>query len=101
GDFDLVERGYTQARTEDVARASLGGSIGKALYNEMRAQWRSDATSFTPLSAAPAVLVLNAFDAGGAQLAGTRGSNVVELHDDLDIAAGRHAIRTGIELEAG
>src|SRR3989442_839653 len=101
GDFDLAERGYTQARTEDVVRAPLGGSIGKALYNKLRLQVRSDETAFTPVSTAPAVLVLNAFDAGGAQVGGTRGSNVVELNDDLDISIGRHAIRTGIQLEAG
>jgi hypothetical protein len=47
------------------------------------------------------VLVLNAFDAGGAQLAGTRTSNVVTATDDLDIAVGRHAIRTGVQLDAG
>ena len=39
--------------------------------------------------------MLNAFNAGGAQLAGTRGSNTVSITDDLDIATGRHAIRTG------
>ena len=58
-------------------------------------------SSFAPASTAPAVLVLNAFDAGGAQLAGTRGAHVFTLADDLDIAAGRHAIRAGILLDAG
>jgi hypothetical protein len=101
GDFDLAERGYSQTRTEDVVRASTSGAIGKALYNELRAQWRSDQMAFTPVSTAPAVLVLDAFDAGGAQLAGTRGSNVFTLVDDLDIAAGRHAIRTGLQVDAG
>jgi hypothetical protein len=101
GDFDLPERGYSQSRTEYVLRASTSGSIGNALYNEFRSQWRSDEVAFAPVSTAPAVLVLNAFDAGGAQLAGTRGSNVLELVDDLDIASGRHAIRTGIQLDAG
>jgi hypothetical protein len=47
------------------------------------------------------VLVLNAFDAGGAQLAGTRGTNVLTLADDLDIAIGRHAVRTGLLVDAG
>ena len=42
GDFDLPERGYSQARTENVLRASNAGAIGKALYNELRVQWRSD-----------------------------------------------------------
>jgi hypothetical protein len=101
GDFDLPERGYTQRRTEEVFRASTTGSIGKALFNELRIEWRADDTRSSSVSSAPAVLVLNAFDAGGAQLAGSRGSNVLHLTDDLDIAAGRHAIRTGLQLDAG
>ncbi|HMB80030.1 MAG TPA: carboxypeptidase regulatory-like domain-containing protein [Vicinamibacterales bacterium] len=101
GDFDLAERGYSQARTEEVVRASNAGAIGKALYNELRVQWRSEDIAFTPVSAAPAVLVLNAFDAGGAQLAGSQGTNTVSITNDLDIAIGRHAIRTGIQLDAG
>ena len=68
GDFDLLERGYKQASTETVLRASNVGAIGKTMYNELRAQWRSDEMTFSPTSTAPAVLVLNAFDAGGAQL---------------------------------
>ena len=55
----------------------------------------------TPTSTAPAVLVLNAFDAGGAQLAGSRGSSIVSIGNDLDIATGRHAIRAGAQLDAG
>jgi hypothetical protein len=101
GDFDLAERGYRQARTETVVRASNAGAIGKTLYNELRVQWRQEDVGFTPTSTAPAVLVLNAFDAGGAQLAGSRGSATVSLTNDLDIATGRHAIRTGMQLDAG
>src|SRR3954470_13883220 len=101
GDFDLIERGYSQARTEDVVRASNAGAIGKTMYNELRLQWRREAFAFTPASLAPAVLVLNAFNAGGAQLAGFRGATTISLSDDLDIAAGRHAIRAGIQLDAG
>jgi len=101
GDFDLPERGYSQARNEDVLRASTAGAIGKALYNELRVQWRSEDVTFAAATTAPAVLVLNAFDAGGAQLAGARGANLFALSDDLDIAVGRHAIRAGIQIDAG
>jgi hypothetical protein len=101
GDFDLVERGYSQARTENVFRASSAGAIGKAMYNELRVQWRREEFAFTPASAAPAVLVLNAFDAGGAQLAGSRGATTMSLTNDLDIATGHHAVRAGIQLDAG
>jgi hypothetical protein len=101
GDFDLLERGYDQARTENVLRASNAGAIGKTMYNELRVQWRADEVVLSPASTAPAVLVLNAFDAGGAQLGGSRGSNTVSITNDLDIATGRHAIRAGAQLDAG
>ena len=101
GDFDLPERGYSQARAENVLRASIAGALSKAVYNELRVQWRSDDVAYTAASAAPAVLVLNAFNTGGAQLAGSRGATIVEASDDLDIAVGRHAIRTGFRLDAG
>ena len=101
GDFDLVERGYSQARTENVLRVSNAGAIGKAMYNELRLQWRADEVAFSPASTAPAVLVLNTFNAGGAQLGGSRGANTVSITDDLDIAKGRHAIRAGVQFDAG
>ena len=52
GDFDLVERGYSQARSENVFRASNAGAIGKTMYNELRVQWRSGETAFVPVSVA-------------------------------------------------
>ena len=101
GDFDLPERAYTQAQRQDLFRASISGSIRKAWFNDFHVQWRGDDTRLTPFSTAPAVLVLNAFDSGGAQLDGTSGSQLTEITDDLDVAAGRHAVRTGVQLEAG
>ena len=99
GDFDLPERAYSQTRDENVFRASLSGSMRKSLFNDLRVQWRTDDFAFAPLSTAPAVLVLNAFDSGGAQVAGSRGFDLFELNDDLDIAAGRHAVRAGRAAE--
>jgi hypothetical protein len=101
GDYDLIDRGYRQTRTENVLRASNAGVIGKKMYNELRVQWLNEGSTFTPTSLAPAVLVLNAFNAGGAQLVGSNGSDVVSVTDDLDIATGRHAIRAGVQLDAG
>ena len=101
GDFDLLERGYTQTQNEDVLRVGISGAPRKALFNEFRFQFSATGTSVQPVTTAPAVLVLNAFDSGGAQLAGTRGADAIEVADDLDVAAGKHAIRTGLLLEAG
>ncbi|MGE5245329.1 MAG: carboxypeptidase regulatory-like domain-containing protein [Betaproteobacteria bacterium] len=101
GDFDLPERAYSQTRDETVARLSTSGSIRKGLYNEFRFEWRWQDTAIAAASTAPAVLVLNAFDAGGAQIAGHTGSKEVEIADDLDIAVGRHAIRVGFLVDGG
>jgi hypothetical protein len=101
GDYDLPERGYAQAKDEQIVRGSIAGSIRKALYNELKMQWRREDYLYTPLSAAPAVIVLNAFNSGGAQMSGPRTADSVEIADDLDIAAGKHAIRTGFLFEGG
>ena len=101
GDFDLAERAYSQTQNETVARLSASGSIRKSLFNEFRFQWRSRTSTIDPASTAPAVLVLNAFDEGGAQISGQTGAKEFELADNLDIAAGRNAIRAGLLLEGG
>src|SRR3954467_4343000 len=64
-------------------------------------QWRREDYLYTPLSAAPAVVVLNAFSSGGAQISGARTVDTVEISDDLDLAAGKHAVRTGFLFEGG
>jgi hypothetical protein len=101
GDFDLPERGYDQTQTEDVFRLSASGSLRKSLFNEFRLQLRGVDTRTDAASAAPAALVLNAFDAGGAQLSGSRGSDEIEIADDLDISKGKHALRAGFLVEGG
>src|SRR5581483_5275478 len=101
GDYDLPSRGYTQTQAQDVFRASLAGSLRPSLYNDFHVQWEADDLGYAAASAAPAVMVLNAFNDGGAQLGGGTASHLLETSDDLDIAAGRHAIRVGFLLDAG
>lgn len=101
GDFDLAERAYHQRRNESVFRTSLAGSLRKSLFHEFKFQLRDQDTDFGAATQAPAVLVLNAFNSGGAQIDGGRHSTDVDVMDDLDIAIGRHAFRTGFQIEAG
>ena len=101
GDFDLSERGYNQTRTDNLFRLSTSGSIRKSLLNDFRFQFRSEETSYASVSLAPAVQVLNAFNAGGAQIGGGRTVRQTDIADDLDISIGRHALRTGFLIEAG
>src|SRR5262245_27162957 len=101
GDFDLAERAFGQTRDEAVLRVSLAGSIRTSLFNDFRLQFRTQDTAFDAATTAPAVLVLNAFNAGGAQLDGRRSGSDIEISEDVDISAGRHALRAGALLEAG
>jgi Carboxypeptidase regulatory-like domain len=101
GDFDLVERGYSQTRTDNLFRISTSGSIRTSLFNDFRFQFRSEDTAYVSASLAPAVQVLNAFNAGGAQIGGGRTVHQTDIADDLDISIGKHAVRTGFLVEAG
>jgi hypothetical protein len=101
GDFDLADRAYDQTRNESLFRASVAGSMRKSLFNDFKFQLRRQDTTFGALTPAPAVLVLNAFNTGGAQIDGGRHSTDVEIADDLDVAVGKHAIRTGLQFEGG
>jgi hypothetical protein len=101
GDFDLPERGYDQTLTENVFRLSTSGSLRKSLFNDFHFQFRRTDTVTNPLTTAPAMLVLNAFNTGGAQLSGSLGSDEVEVSDDLDVSVGKHAMRAGFLVDGG
>jgi carboxypeptidase family protein len=99
GDFDLRPRAYRQTRDDNVLRGSIAGSIRKALFNELRLEWRQEEVATTSAIDTPAVLVLDAFNSGGAQIEGARRARGIEFADDLDIASGKHAVRTGVLVE--
>ncbi len=101
GNFDLASRGYGQSREEQVVRGSLTGSIGTSMYNELRISFRQRELTSTSATQEPAVVVLNAFTSGGAQVDGARSSADWEAADDLDVSRGRHALRAGVLLQAG
>ena len=53
------------------------------------------------LSDEPALLVLDAFSSGGAQIEGGRSGTDFELASDWDYAVGRHSARAGVLFEGG
>jgi TonB dependent receptor/Carboxypeptidase regulatory-like domain len=99
GDFDLVERAYSSDQAEHILRFSDTGLLTKRFVNELRFQARWNSIGFNPSSDAPATIVLNAFNAGGAQMAGARRASEFELSDNIDFAYGKHAMRAGILIE--
>jgi hypothetical protein len=101
GDFDLLSRAYSRDSSEDLFRASLSGPLGRSLFGETRFQARRQSNASTSLTDAPAVLVLDAFNTGGAQVAGGRDALDFEVATDIDYAKGRHSARAGFLLETG
>ena len=101
GGTNLPERAYQSSQTTTSLRLSDSGPIGKALFNEFRLQNLWGDQHADSATAAPAIIVLDAFNAGGAQVNNRRRSWDVEAADNLDVARGRHAMRVGALVQAG
>ena len=101
GDFNLPERAYSTDQTEHVLRLAESGLAGKRLFNELRFQTRWNDGAIEPLSSSPAVIVLNAFSAGGAQVRSDRRSTEMEIFDGVDFSSGKHAMKAGALVELG
>ena len=100
GDFNLPERAYSSNVVENLFRISDTGVLTKRSFNEFRFQARWEETRLNSVSNAPTILVLNAFNRGGAQLNSDRRANDFEVADNIDLAFGKHSMRTGVLLEA-
>ncbi|HYE72167.1 MAG TPA: TonB-dependent receptor, partial [Blastocatellia bacterium] len=101
GGFDLSDRAYSSNQTSQIFRLSDSGTIGKRFFNEFRSQisWQESKTN--SLSQAPAIIVLNAFNSGGAGRQSERRSREIEITDNLDLPFEKHALRTGFQFEYG
>jgi hypothetical protein len=100
GGFNLPERAYSKGYVENLLRVSDSGPFGQRAVNELRLQARWQQTITRSASDAPAVIVLNAFSAGGAQLDSSRRIGGLQAEDDLDFALRKHSLRAGMSLDA-
>jgi hypothetical protein len=101
GDFNLMERAYTRASNEQQVRASVQTVLGRSSLNELRVELTARETQSESLSAAPAVIVIDAFSRGGAGVSSRNRTRTLEVADNYDFNVGRHAMRVGVLLEAG
>jgi hypothetical protein len=100
GDFNLPDRAYTSDQAEQVIRLVDSGPIANKLINEFRLQARWQQLDLFSAASEPAILVLNAFNQGGAQVGGGRRTRELEIADNIDFAIGKHAFKTGFLFEA-
>ena len=101
GGYDLEDRAYTRAASEDIFRVSESGPLSRYWFAESRGQVRRAATSAVSDYETQTVRVLDAFTSGGAQQAGGRRSTEFELATDIDYARKGHAVRIGALVEGG
>jgi hypothetical protein len=101
GGFDLTERAYTTASSDNILRVSENGPLGRRFFSESRLQLRLLSSGSESALEAPTVRVLDAFTRGGAQRAGGSRTWEFEAATDLDYVRGPHSFRTGILLEGG
>lgn len=100
GDFDLIERAYGTRQSEKLFRLSDSGLFTTKLVNEFRFQGRWQENSASSANSAPTLLVLNAFNQGGAQISRLRQARELEFVDNVDFAHGRQSFKAGIQMEA-
>jgi hypothetical protein len=101
GGFDLSERAFSSESAEHIVRLSENGPVGRRMFSESRVQIRWSDTESRSMVEAPAIRVLDAFTAGGAQRRGGSDAIEIEAATDLDYVRGAHSFRTGLLLEAG
>jgi hypothetical protein len=99
GSFDLPERRSASFNESSLLRVSMQGSISDRLVNELRFQAQLATGGSDSLTAAPAIVVLGAFNRGGANVDNGRASRTFELTDHLSFSKGRHSFRTGGQIE--
>jgi hypothetical protein len=99
GGLNLRDRAYRLSTFDWNVRAVSSGPLGRRLSMESRLDlgWRGQRA--TPFVEAPTVKVLDAFHAGGAQVAGAERSFDLAGGVDLEYGRGVHALRAGVLVE--
>ncbi len=100
GDFDLADRAYSTDVVENIFRLSDSGLLSKRMINDFRFQARWQSLDSHSATSAPAILVLDAFNRGGAQIENRRRTRELELADNVNFASGKHSMKAGALLEA-
>lgn len=102
GNFDLPERAGTSTSSDNTLRFSLTTIASEHLVNEFRTQINRRSSGSSALNGTPAILVSEAFNAGGNQglLFSDNSTDGLESTDDITYTWGKHTIKTGMRAEA-
>jgi hypothetical protein len=100
GAYDLLERAFTQDQNAYTFRALEAGPIGRKSFinTRMTMTWRNFGS--TSAVEAPAIIVRDAFNSGGAQQSGRVHGKNLTFASDIDHIRGRHSWRGGVQIYA-
>jgi len=101
GGFDLPDRAYSTATSDNTFRISENGALGRRFFGESRLQLHWLDSQVSSWIEQPTLRVLDAFTSGGAQQSGGRHVLDFEAASDLDYVRGPHSMRVGALLEGG
>lgn len=100
--FDLPDRAFRRSSTEDALRFSLTSILNERTLNEGRFEITRRNYGTQSLSTSPAVIVLDAFNAGGnsSALFSDNLSHSMQFADNLTRTISRHTIKMGLLADA-
>ena len=101
GGFSLASSGYDASSSEHTVQISDSQVFGSKAVNEIRFQYNRDDSDQTPLSTAPAINVIGAFNGGGSS-GGSQSDHTdnYELQNYTSVALGTHFLKFGGRLRA-
>jgi Carboxypeptidase regulatory-like domain/TonB dependent receptor len=100
--LDLPERAYQRTATDRALRATLTSVASTRLFNELRLQANPYQSMTRADSSAPAVIVFDAFNAGGNQEALLTGSRHLDmaLRESFTLFVPRHTVKAGFDARS-
>ncbi len=98
GGVVLPEAGVDSQNREDELYYNDSLVVTPKLLNQFRVVFGRQHTPTTSVSKDPSTVVLGAFTGGGAQADRLQTENHINLNDIVSISAGKHQIRTGINV---
>lgn len=99
GNYDLPERGTTQANINRNLRIQEAGPLGRRTFMNTRLVYTWGLISTTSNVDAPTIIVQDAFNIGGAQQHLDINPRQMMLASDVDHVRGIHSFRFGTQLE--
>src|SRR5262249_26270702 len=101
GSYDLPERAYSTEDTNHNLRIQEAGPLGRRFFINTRVMIGvADNESHSSVEQIT-YRVNDAFNSGGAQVAGGRHSRNFNASSDLDYVRGIHSVRVGLQFDGG